>query len=683
MQDFVQGLPPVLILCALVAVFVWLYRQTPTTRVRYWVFGWAIMLVHFAVDLWTPKSDLAARLVGAVSLSTLAIAGLAFLISVSRYVESALSRRSIVVMMSVPTILYSVLYSWDSNNKLIYSVLTFWVLLGGAAWIAFNNRRLNRFVSIVCPLLALLAAVAVVRIYRGETHTGYFLMLFAGYVVCGLAYIREYPRATPGVLLAAGGLLSWASVWGLAAFIPSTIQAIGRESQLWNVPKLFVALGMIVTLLEDQSYGARDAGEREKQLNLQLTRFADLTSKLLSGVDYRTFCGEVARVITEVANFERVAILLNDDAGRLYLAGHAGITDDVRVQVEKSIVGLTAQHIVEMTCKGEPISSNSFICKRDVAQQYGAVASNREFPSRSKWQAGDELVVLLRSAQGATIGCISLDDPKDVDRITPEEMSKLEMLANDLSVAMQSAALQRQALQHEKLASVGQLVSGVAHELNNPLTAVMGYSELMADADTEGRFQREVSTIRRESLRMKTIIDNLLRFARQARTQTKSAKLDQVLQEAITLRDYDLNRAGIKVERRIQQGIPPVAVDEAELKMVCVNLLSNTLDALSKSDEKHLTVFAQQIGDRVVASFEDSGPGFSDVDRAFDPFFTTKAPGKGTGLGLSICYGIIKQYGGEIYARNVHPRGACVTFELPVATREQMISPAVSATGAD
>jgi two-component system, NtrC family, sensor kinase len=683
MQPFLQGLPPVMILFALVGVFVWLYRQTPTVRVRYWLIGWTLMLVHFVVDIIPVSTPFWHRIVAVISLSTLAVTGLAFVISVSRFVERPLIRRTVTVVMALPAIIYTALLAWHKATPAIFIGLTLWVLIGGAIWIAHRNRNLGAFVVLSCGMLFVLAVIAVAQITNGNYAAGFYSMLFGCYVMCAAVFLREYPRATPGVLLGAGGFATWALIWALAAFAPQIIEVVGFENQLWNVPKLFVAFGMILTLLENQSAVAQGSTERERQLNIQMTRFADLTSRLLSGVDYRSFCGEVAHVITEVANFGRACILLNDDSGRLYLAGYAGIDSEVRAEVERSISVLTSQHFVEITRAGTLIGQNSFLCPREVAQRFGAVSSNKTYHKKSKWQAGDELIVLLRSGQGAVVGCISLDEPKDVNRITPEEMSKIEMLANDLSVAMHSAALHRQAIQHEKLASVGQLVSGVAHELNNPLTAVMGYAELMSESDTEGRYQREVSTIRREAQRMKTIIDNLLRFARQAKTQTKSAKLEQVLQEAISLREYDLNRVGVKVERRIQTGLPHVAVDEAELKMVCVNLLSNTMDALAKSEEKKLSIYAQQIGDRVILSFEDSGPGFTDINRAFDPFFTTKAPGKGTGLGLSICYGIVKQYGGEIYARNISPHGACVTMELPVATREQMISPAVTGAGAN
>jgi two-component system, NtrC family, sensor kinase len=683
MQPILQGLPPVMILFALVGVFVWLYRQTPTVRVQYWLFGWTLMLVHFVVDIIPVSTPFWRHVVAVISLSTLAITGLAFVISVSRFLERPFVRRTVVIAMALPAVIYSALLAWNKATPAIFIGLTLWVLIGAAIWIAQRNRNLGAFVVLSCGMLLVLAVIAVAQITNGNYAAGFYSMLFGCYAMCAAVFVREYPRSTPGVILGVGGFATWSLIWALAAFAPHVIEVVGFDNQLWNVPKLFVAFGMILTILENQSAVAQGSTERERQLNIQMTRFADLTSRLLSGVDYRSFCGEVAHVITEVANFDRVCILLNDDSGRLYLAGYAGIDSEVRAEVERSISALTSQHFVEITREGTLIGQNSFLCPREVAQRFGAVSSKKTYHRKSKWQSGDELIVLLRSAQGAVVGCISLDEPKDVDRITPEEMSKIEMLANDLSVAMQSAALHRQAIQHEKLASVGQLVSGVAHELNNPLTAVMGYAELMSESDTEGRYQREVSTIRREAQRMKTIIDNLLRFARQAKTQTKSAKLDQVLQEAISLREYDLNRVGVKVERRIQTALPHVAVDEAELKMVCVNLLSNTMDAVSQSENKTLSIYAQRIGDRVILSFEDSGPGFTDINRAFDPFFTTKAPGKGTGLGLSICYGIVKQYGGEIYARNVHPQGACVTIELPIATREQMISPAVTGAGAN
>jgi two-component system NtrC family sensor kinase len=669
MTNFLQGLSPVLLLCALVAVFLWLYAQNRTMRVRYWVIGWALMLVYFTAGIIPVSTTAAKAVIHALQLATLPTAGLAFLISVSRLMDRPGLRRTAIILMASPAVIYAVLLVLHFESKPVYAVLSSWILFGGAAWIAWQHKKANIFVVCSTSLLVVLGVVALWQVANGEQHRAFYNILMGCFALCAGAFVREYPRVTPGVLLSAGGFGAWAAIWGMASFNPNAMQN-SHDSQLLNVPKMFVAIGMILTLLENETLSARESTERANQLNWQMTRFADVTSQLLSGVDYRTFCGEVARVITEVANFERACILLSGESGRLYVAGTAGVSDELRAKIEKQIEDRTPGDIVEMCREGEMVGTTSYRCSRELAVRLGAVGATGAYPENPNWKSGDEMVVLLRSSQGTTVGCISLDQPKEMDRITPEEMSKIEMLANDLSVAMQSANLQRQAVQQEKLASVGQLVSGVAHELNNPLTAVMGYSELMQESDVEGKYQRELGTIRREALRMKQIIDNLLRFARQAKSHTKSASVQQVLQEAITLRDYDLKRNGVNVERKLQSDLPAVSLDEAELKMVCVNVLSNAMDAMVNASEKSVTIYAQQIGGRVVLSFEDTGAGFTDVNRAFDPFFTTKAPGKGTGLGLSICYGIVKQHGGEIYARNVHPRGACITIELPVAAKE-------------
>jgi two-component system NtrC family sensor kinase len=177
--------------------------------------------------------------------------------------------------------------------------------------------------------------------------------------------------------------------------------------------------------------------------------------------------------------------------------------------------------------------------------------------------------------------------------------------------------------------------------------------------------------MRREAQRMKVIIDNLLRFARQSRMETTTARIDQVVQEAITLREYDINRAGVKIEKRVEDGLPAVACDEAQLKTVVVHLINNSIDAMKETVEKSLQIDARRVGDRVLISFLDNGPGFPDVTRVFDPFFTTKGVGRGTGLGLSICYGIVKQHGGEIYAQNMPPTGACVSMELRIAAESK------------
>jgi two-component system NtrC family sensor kinase len=172
----------------------------------------------------------------------------------------------------------------------------------------------------------------------------------------------------------------------------------------------------------------------------------------------------------------------------------------------------------------------------------------------------------------------------------------------------------------------------------------------------------------REAQRMKRIIENLLRFARQNNLEKKSANLEVLLQDVLGLREYHLRNNDIEVQVQIEPHLPHVALDEDQFKQILLNLLNNSIDALEGHPGSRIRIEASCNNGVVNLRFDDNGPGFGDVNRVFDPFYTTKPVGKGTGLGLSICYGIVKEHGGEIHAENLEPNGARVALKLPVET---------------
>jgi two-component system NtrC family sensor kinase len=245
-------------------------------------------------------------------------------------------------------------------------------------------------------------------------------------------------------------------------------------------------------------------------------------------------------------------------------------------------------------------------------------------------------------------------------------MSKIELLAADLSASFENAVLQRQLIRSEKLAAIGKLVSGVAHELNNPLTSISGFSELLLEEVQQEGARSKLEKISHESRRMQRIIDNLLRFARGKALHQAPLDLQAVLREALALLEYKLRSERIELRISIDPALPRIVGDEGQMKQVFVNLLGNAMDAMDGSSERRISVEMFARHSHVVIRFTDSGKGFSDLNRAFDPFYTTKPVGKGPGLGLSICYGLIKEHGGEIRAENLQP-GAVVIIELPRA----------------
>jgi two-component system NtrC family sensor kinase len=176
----------------------------------------------------------------------------------------------------------------------------------------------------------------------------------------------------------------------------------------------------------------------------------------------------------------------------------------------------------------------------------------------------------------------------------------------------------------------------------------------------------------REAQRMKRIIENLLRFARQNNLEKKTANLQSLLQDVLALREYHLRNHDVKLKVEIESNLPPVAVDEDQFKQILLNLLNNSIDALEGRRNKMISIEALCRGNRVLLRFDDNGPGFRDPNRVFDPFYTTKPVGKGTGLGLSICYGIVKEHGGEIQAANLERGGARVLLELPASTADAL-----------
>jgi signal transduction histidine kinase len=219
-------------------------------------------------------------------------------------------------------------------------------------------------------------------------------------------------------------------------------------------------------------------------------------------------------------------------------------------------------------------------------------------------------------------------------------------------------------VQKERLAGIGQLVSGVAHELNNPLTAVMGYSDLLTE-EAEGATRKRLEKLGNEVRRIKRILDNLASFAKPRGGKRTLIDMEKLVRDCLLLFEYQFRKCGATVELDFAPGVPRIAGNEGELKQVFVNLFSNCVRAVEQAPQKTVRIEAHREAEKLIVRVSDSGPGFVDLDRAFDPFYTTMPVGQGTGLGLSICYGTIQEHEGKIYAHNLQPAGAAVIIELP------------------
>jgi len=251
-----------------------------------------------------------------------------------------------------------------------------------------------------------------------------------------------------------------------------------------------------------------------------------------------------------------------------------------------------------------------------------------------------------------------------------------------MSDVTDAASLQAKLMHAEKMAAVGQLVSGVAHEVNNPLTAILGFADLlMENSEVPDSARKDLRVILQEAQRTKQIVQNLLSFARQMPPQRKPVQLNTILKRTIQLRAYDLQSRGVAVTEQFDDHLPFVIGDAHQLQQVFLNILNNAYDAVRESPTgPKIEISSRRNRDSVEVSFRDNGHGISNADRIFDPFFTTKQVGEGTGLGLSICYGIVKEHGGEIVClNNEDSEGATFTVRFPAMNELASFS---AATGA-
>ena len=226
---------------------------------------------------------------------------------------------------------------------------------------------------------------------------------------------------------------------------------------------------------------------------------------------------------------------------------------------------------------------------------------------------------------------------------------------------------QEQLLQSEKMSAVGQLIAGVAHELNNPLTAILGYAQLLESEGLNERAHDYVGKMFKQAQRTHRVVQNLLSFARQRKPERAEVDIRKVLDETLALRDYDLKVNNIVVEKDLGAQPALVVADAHQIEQVFLNIINNAVDAVletERSGKLKIRVYCQR--NEVCAQFTDDGPGIKDPKRIFDPFYTTKSVGKGTGLGLSICYGIVKEHGGDITAHNASEGGAVIEVRLPM-----------------
>ena len=653
MTPFLEKLPTILVLAVLVAIFLSLRKHAPSARIRLWTYAWAFIFLHFFVEAFETHTGVLETILESIDIAALELSGVVFVVSMLRLVEERGKRLGLLALLGISVGFHACAAGFNWQIPWIMSaalVIIFFV----SAILALRARPLPRFNVEVAVVLIAVGIWAIHDQLHGSPDFAINAILTITFGLCGLLFWKRYPRPSAGVIAVSGGFLAWGAVFPVGALFDHYLPKLQMNPELWNVPKYFVAFGMVLTLLEDKSRIIEQSSAREHAENLLLQRLSHITSRLLAGKDPASLCNEVATAVTEASSFTKAALLLAAEDRSFQLAGANGFSPEETSDLEERARNLTIEQLKVLCNKANQLGNNSYRMAH----------------------SDNEVLIPLISWRGSYVGCLFLRHAQSVPCPDVSEMVKLEVLASDLAVTIENTRLHHQLVRAEKLAALGQLVAGVAHELNNPLTGIIGYSELLAEEVQGEKVVKRLQKLGHEAHRMKRIVDGLLRFARQSNPAARAADFEAALRDVIQLREYHLRKLGIAVQSDVDSQLPPIAIGEDELKQVLLNLLNNSIDAVEDSVQRSIQIRASRHQNTVVIQFEDSGPGFADLNRAFDPFFTTKPVGKGTGLGLSICYGIAQECGGEIVLSNKQPYGASVVIELPVAI--SAVQPAIT-----
>ena len=295
----------------------------------------------------------------------------------------------------------------------------------------------------------------------------------------------------------------------------------------------------------------------------------------------------------------------------------------------------------------ESLQAGGWSGERDLLTKQGSVVPTLE------------TVKPLRDEAGKLVGYLC------TVRDIRERRAKEQALETTLA---QLRATQQQLIQSEKLAAVGTLISGVAHEINNPLGNILGRVQLLQRAAGDDESKRDLQTVRDECERAIRIVRNLLSFTREHMPETTLVSLNDVIDQVLELRAYELKVSNIELKKNFGADLPQIHADPHQLQQVFLNLVINAEQAMTAAHGRgSLSITTKRVGDTLQVVVADDGPGIPDelISQIFNPFFTTKDVGAGTGLGLSVCYGIVKEHGGQMRVESEQQKGTTFTVELP------------------
>ena len=518
----------------------------------------------------------------------------------------------------------------ERENSLLL-MLKQWCVGTSAAFLLWGATR---FLKLPTPqrLFGFFMAFLLVWSYIGAYHLEdplwvelpIFVLIGLSSTLTGFCFLQmRTRRAYIGAGLLSVGFFLWGVYLGAYPFLQRSEQLVSGGFFISAVLQLFIAISMIILVLEEARAGAESA---RRELSSHKTETVLLRSKMDSTeVRYRTLFDHASEAIVLAAVSDLRILELNKAARRLL-----GLNE-----------GSLAGQFIHSFC---PLSTAT----NGSADWFAAVSKERQ--------------VNVISRNGSLVRAEIAGSPIQLDGTDAYQLFFREVT--------ERTRLEQQLRQAEKLSALGQMISGVAHELNNPLAVIKGYLELILSRHEIGPQTRtDLEKVAHESNRAAKLVNNFLSFAREQPANRSVSDINEIVRCVLDLRKFDLKAAGIEVVPILDPALPPTLVDRDQIQQILVNLVQNAMHAILETTRPgQLRISTQTAGTQIHILVEDNGPGVSAaaLPHIFEPFFTTKAVGTGTGLGLSIAYSIMSDHQGRISYCPSALGGAGFLLELPI-----------------
>jgi len=429
-------------------------------------------------------------------------------------------------------------------------------------------------------------------------------------------------------------------------------------------------------VLKDLLFSVAKALERRDLL--ERLALYELSRTIFSTLDSDELYGRIVKAAIDVLGADDASLMLLDENRELQIAISTSLQQEILTETHLAIGERVAGRVAQQQ---EPVVIND------------DVTADARFAGVRAFRSIKAAIVCPLTMRGELLGVLNVNRVKVAARYGERDRQSAMILSSLVALALGNARLhkelqtrvrqigdtQEEVIQSEKMVALGSLLSGVAHELNNPLCAVIGYAQLLNQEELDTKMRKGVEVISREADRAARIVSDLLRFSRRERPEKRPLGLSGVLIKTLERKAYDLKSSRVEVVTRLDPRLPLVLGDFHQLQQVFTNLITNAQQAMfDDRGQGTLTIGGEHKNGRVVLTFADDGPGVAteNARRVFDPFFTTKAVGKGRGLGLSVCFAIVRDHGGVIRVSGRPSGGAVFTVELPVAPADEQMAAA-------